>query len=220
MAEVVGSLSAIMSLATSLQSRDKVIRELRQEIEALQASTGERSSKRDWLRIRYIGEDITGFKDILASYKSTISLALAHNEDHKRISGINAAELQLIEEEKDSTQKSLKFFATKLISIPRLKNKPESEEQNFREELSGTESLLNFCKQVEEEAKQQRTHFFEDVSTAIITTFEDLISAKRIKSGNNSYQALGRMADESIQSFFNGALPNDESSGQVDQERE
>jgi cell shape-determining protein MreC len=48
--------------------------------------------------------------------------------------------------------------------MPRLNNKPESEEQNFKEELSGIESLLNFYKQVEEEAKQQRTHFFEDVS--------------------------------------------------------
>lgn len=135
MAEVLGSLSAIMSLATlalqssitlyqtvqSLQSRDKVIRELRQEVEALQAvlqalhgsiysfevdltaltqplmrcsnacnefntllmkfapqSIGERSRKRDWLRMKYMGEDITGFKNMLASYKSTISLALAY----------------------------------------------------------------------------------------------------------------------------------------------
>lgn len=210
------------------------------------------------------------------------------------VSGIDATELQLMEEEKDSTQRSLEiceqFFSlinqsrpsllgevahssspsdqmplffnptvSSLInaeglnstskeimswklrllqhlhgvdrivqgqqhSIPRLRNEPESEEQNFKEELNGTEALLNFCKQVEEEAKQQRTHLFEDVSTgdnsrqAIVTTFEDLISAKRIKSGSHSYQALGRMADETIQSFFNGALPSDESKGQVDQE--
>ena len=135
MAEVVGTVSAITSLVTlalqssitlyqtvqSLQSRDKVVRELRQELEALQGvlqtlnesicnfevdlttleqpltrcnnacaefnalikkctshSTEERSSKRDWLRLRYMGEDITGFKDMLASYKSTISIALAY----------------------------------------------------------------------------------------------------------------------------------------------
>lgn len=135
MAEVVGTVSAITSLVTlalqssitlyqtlqSLQSRDKVIRELRQELEALQSvlqaldesicsfevdltalkqplmrcnnacgefnalimkctshSTEERSSKRDWLKLRYMGEDITGFKDMLASYKSTISIALAY----------------------------------------------------------------------------------------------------------------------------------------------
>ncbi|KAJ5769000.1 hypothetical protein N7520_003559 [Penicillium odoratum] len=392
MAEVVGSVSAITSLVTlalqssitlyqtvqSLQSRDKVIRELRQEVEALQTvlqaldesicsfdvdltaltqplmrcnnacnefnalimkctprSSGERSSKRDWLRMRYMGEDITGFKDMLASYKSTISLALAYAnlrttkttrgvlEEYKElientkcdlenhlydirerlqtassqgpvVSGIDTVELQLMEEEKDSTQKSLEiceqffslinqsrpsllgevahslspfdhmsgFFNPNVSSLinaeglnstykeitswklrllqhlhgvdrivqgqqrnmPRLNTEPEPEEQNFREDLSGTESLLNFCKQVEEEAKHQRTHYFEDVSTgdnsrqAIVTTLEDLISAKRIKSGNNSYQALGRMADESIQSFFNSAMPNDGSNDHVEKE--
>ncbi|KAJ5647174.1 hypothetical protein N7490_003546 [Penicillium lividum] len=269
--------------------------------------------------MRYMGEDITGFKDMLASYKSTVSLALAYTnlrttktirgilEEYKElientkcdlenhlqdirerlqtasaqgpvVSGIYTAELQLMEEEKNSTQKSLEicevahslshfdhmssFFNPNVSSLinaeglnstykeitswklrllqhlhgvdrivqgqqrnmPRLSNEPEPEEQNFREELRGTESLLNFCKQVEEEAKQQRTHYFEDVSTgdnsrqAIVTTLEDLISAKRIKSGNNSYQALGRMADEGIQSFFNSAMPTDGSNDQVEQE--
>lgn len=135
MAEVVGSLSAVASLLAltlqssitlyqtiqSLQSRDKTIRELRQELEALQHvlqalgesfsnsevdlialeqplrrckdacsdfnsllakctshSTEERSSKRDWLKLKYLGEDIAGFKDMLACYKSTISIALAY----------------------------------------------------------------------------------------------------------------------------------------------
>jgi septal ring factor EnvC (AmiA/AmiB activator) len=135
MAEVVGTLSAIIPLVTlafqssitlyqtvqSLQSRDKVIRELRQELEALQDvlralgesirdfevdltvleqplkrcnkacgefnalimkctshSTQEQNSKRDWIRLRYMGGDITNFKDMLSSYKSTISIALAY----------------------------------------------------------------------------------------------------------------------------------------------
>lgn len=107
--------------------------------------------------------------------------------------------------------------------LPRSNNEQESEEQIFREEISGTESLLNFCKQVEEEAKQPRTHYFEDVSTgdnsrqAIVTILEDLIS-KLSSQDNNSYQALGRMADESIQSFFNSAMPDDGSKDQAKQE--
>lgn len=108
--------------------------------------------------------------------------------------------------------------------LPRSNNEQGSKQQFFREELSDTESLLNFCKKAEEEAKQPRTHYFEDVSTgdnsrqAIVTTLDDLISAKRIKSGDNSYQALGRMADESIQSFFNSAIPDVRSKDQVKQE--
>ncbi|KAJ5466541.1 hypothetical protein N7539_009497 [Penicillium diatomitis] len=50
--------------------------------------------------------------------------------------------------------------------LPYLNNDQESEEQSFREELSGTETLLNFCKRIEEEeANRPRTHYFEDVTT-------------------------------------------------------
>lgn len=82
------------------------------------------------------------------------------------------------------------------------------EERKFKEEMDGTEALLEFCKQAEKEANQQRTHYFEDVSTgnnsrqAIVTTLDDLISAKRITSGDGSCQALGNMSDESIRCFF------------------
>lgn len=135
MAEVVGVASAITTFVTlalessitlyqtvrSLQSREKVVRELRNEIQDLlgvlqalqesignldvdltalerplgrcsnscaefnalikectQHSTEERSSKRDWLKLRYMGEDISGFKNMLAGYKSTITIALAY----------------------------------------------------------------------------------------------------------------------------------------------
>lgn len=87
-------------------------------------------------------------------------------------------------------------------------NKQTSESQSIREELSGTEALLEFCKQAEEEANRPRTHLFEDVIAgdnsrqAVVTTLDDLISAKRIKVGNNSDQALGKMSDASIQNFF------------------
>ncbi|KAJ5569923.1 uncharacterized protein N7459_009353 [Penicillium hispanicum] len=376
MAEVVGTASAITSFVTlalqssmilyqtiqSLHSRDKMIRELRYELDALQGvlialeesianiaveltslkqpllrcknaceefnallirctphSTEERSSRRDWLKLRYMGEDISGFKNMLSGYKSTISIALAYAnlrttnttrdviEEYKdlientkydleghlheirtrlqsasaegpTISGYEPAELQMMEEETNSTQKSLdvceQFLtlidqsrfsllqdtqhpssllnrrsspvvptlswlinaeglnsAQKEITswklrlmqhlygagrnmqgqqsrLPQLGTGQARDDQGFKDELHGTEELLEFCKRVGEEANQLRTHHFEDVSTgdysrqAIVTTLEDLISAKRIKSGNHSYQALGRMADESIQSLF------------------
>ena len=41
-------------------------------------STEERSSRRDWLKLRYMGEDISGFKNMLSRYKSTISIALTY----------------------------------------------------------------------------------------------------------------------------------------------
>ena len=39
-------------------------------------SDGSRTSFRDWVKIRYMDGDINGFKDTLAGYKSTISVAL------------------------------------------------------------------------------------------------------------------------------------------------
>jgi len=39
-------------------------------------SGGARTSVRDWAKMRFMGDDIAGFKDLLARYKSTITIAL------------------------------------------------------------------------------------------------------------------------------------------------
>ena len=39
-------------------------------------SGGSRTSFRDWARLTYMGEDVTGFRNMLAGYKSTIIIAL------------------------------------------------------------------------------------------------------------------------------------------------
>jgi hypothetical protein len=39
-------------------------------------SGGSRTSFRDWAKLTYMGDDIVGFKNMLAGYKSTISIAL------------------------------------------------------------------------------------------------------------------------------------------------
>lgn len=39
-------------------------------------SGGPKSSFRDWAKLKYLGEDIVGFKNMLAAYKSTITIAL------------------------------------------------------------------------------------------------------------------------------------------------
>jgi len=39
-------------------------------------SGGPRTSFRDWAKLKYMGGDIVGFKNMLAGYKSTISIAL------------------------------------------------------------------------------------------------------------------------------------------------
>lgn len=41
-------------------------------------STDRHISIEDWMNLRYMGEDITGFKNMLAGYKATINIALAY----------------------------------------------------------------------------------------------------------------------------------------------
>jgi hypothetical protein len=40
-------------------------------------SGGSRTSFRDWAKLKYMGDDIAGFKDMVAGYKSTVNIALA-----------------------------------------------------------------------------------------------------------------------------------------------
>ncbi|KAL4815659.1 hypothetical protein BDW67DRAFT_185661 [Aspergillus spinulosporus] len=283
-------------------------------------SSGERYSKRDWLKIRYMGDDISGFKNMLAGYKSTITIALAyvnlrttkitkhvieeykeliqntqcdletHLEDIRMkmetlslhgsaVTQTDPAELQRMEDEKQSTQKSLDIcqkFLTLLdqaessllgdlasapkepflrlssyerpmqstlinaeglssarkeitswkikllqnlpsidkplpktqLDIPPLRNGLYSEQQSFQEEVQGTEALLEFCRHVGTDVNQPRMNYYEDVTAgdnshlAVVTTLKDLISAKRIKSGNRSKLVMGQMSDDTIQSVF------------------
>lgn len=45
-------------------------------IKCAEHSNGSRASFRDWARLRYMGDDVAGFKNMLAGYKSTITIAL------------------------------------------------------------------------------------------------------------------------------------------------
>lgn len=134
MAEVIGLTSGLLTLVAfaigstktlyqaieSFRSNDRVIRELKMELEALDDvlrnlrdsassgdgslealtlplqrcgtactdfvaviekcsshSSGSRTSFRDWAKLKYMGQDITGFKNTIAGYKATITIALA-----------------------------------------------------------------------------------------------------------------------------------------------
>ena len=110
---------ALYQLVQSFQNNQRIVRELRQELEALNGvlqslheavttsdadfvalklplhqcgkacgeftemigkctahSGGTRTSIRDWAKLKYMGDDINGFKNMLAGYKSTIIIAL------------------------------------------------------------------------------------------------------------------------------------------------
>jgi hypothetical protein len=67
----------LSSLEIPLRQCGKACQAFEQEIKKCSSrSTGSRASVRDWARLRYIGEDIDGFRRLLASYKMTIMVAL------------------------------------------------------------------------------------------------------------------------------------------------
>jgi len=114
------SSTVLYQLVESFRSNQRTVRELREELEALNAvlrslqetaaaetdadlttlktplircgnackdfeaviikctahSSGPRTSFRDWAKLKYMGDDIVGFKNMLNGYKSTISIAL------------------------------------------------------------------------------------------------------------------------------------------------
>lgn len=75
------------------------------------------------------------------------------------------------------------------------------------EDLASIQECLSICRSAEEEASSKHVNIFEDVSAGddceqtIVSTFGDLISAKRVKIGARSSQILGQMTDESLQSM-------------------
>lgn len=73
------------------------------------------------------------------------------------------------------------------------------------EELSSIRQCLSICQEATEQATSERINVFEDVSMAddgqqvIVSTFGDLISARRVTAGARSTQLLGQMLDASLQ---------------------
>lgn len=74
------SASADFDLSTleiPLQQCGKACIEFEQEIKkCLLRPRGSRPSVQDWARLKYMGEDIDGFRQVMSMYKQTITIAL------------------------------------------------------------------------------------------------------------------------------------------------
>jgi predicted nucleic acid-binding Zn-ribbon protein len=80
-----------------------------------------------------------------------------------------------------------------------------AERDRIEEELNSTKQGLAICTQASEKASKERVNVFEDVKIAdaghqvIVSTFGDLILARRVSAGNKSAQWMGQMSDISLQ---------------------
>jgi len=80
-----------------------------------------------------------------------------------------------------------------------------TEEERIQNERDSAKQCLAICSQASEQANEDRTNIFEDVSMAedghqvIVSTIGDLILAKRVSAGARSTQWMGQMSDDSVQ---------------------
>jgi hypothetical protein len=77
--ETVGAITDVdfSALELPLLRCGNACKEFEEEImKCMSRSGGNRTSFRDWAKLKYMGDDIDGFRRLLAGYKSTIVIAL------------------------------------------------------------------------------------------------------------------------------------------------
>ncbi|KAH3996966.1 hypothetical protein HBH98_053670 [Parastagonospora nodorum] len=142
----------LSSLNLPMQRCGNACNEFLQELQTCcSRSGGDRTSFRDWAKLRYIGDNIDDFKDSLAAYKSTITIALIDVQVRK--SSVTLERLgdykELIETATNDLEARLETIDEKLEAlIARTATRPESTElQRIKDERSSTQKCLLVCAQ-------------------------------------------------------------------------
>ncbi|KAE8381497.1 hypothetical protein BDV26DRAFT_278708 [Aspergillus bertholletiae] len=129
--------------------------EFEQELIKCSSRSGNgRTSFRDWAKLRYMGDDIDGFRRLLTGYKLTINIALT--DANLRKSSVNAEAVEsykaLIETAKSDLESHLESIDEKLERIfgqtVTASDSDALELQRIKEERLSTEKCLEICAQL------------------------------------------------------------------------
>ncbi|KAH6661716.1 hypothetical protein B0J14DRAFT_526010, partial [Halenospora varia] len=165
----------------------------------------------DWAKLKYLGNDIVGLKNILAGYKSTIMIALG--DANMRTSAVTTSALKeykdLVTNATVDLEEHLREINDRLQSFapqgPTLSIESTVKQQEIQEEKDSIKQCLAICAQASMQADKDRINIFEDISTAdddhvvIVSTIGDLISARRVTAGARSQQWLRQIPDATLQ---------------------
>ena len=192
-------------------------------------SSALKTSFRDWAKLQYAGSDIAGFNHMLAGYKATISIAIgvvnlylsastlasyqANTLTYRRTATLSANAVEEFKDTLENTrtdlQDHLETLNDKLETLNVQKSSAAdvniAEREQVREEIDSAKECLVVCAQASEHVDKVRTNVFEDVSAAqdahqlIVSTFGDLISAKRVTADAGATQWLGQISDAALQ---------------------
>ncbi|KAH7370316.1 hypothetical protein BKA65DRAFT_488159 [Rhexocercosporidium sp. MPI-PUGE-AT-0058] len=152
-------------------------------------SGGFKTSFRDWAKLKYIGDDIVGFKNIIAGYKSTIMIALG--DANMRTSAVT---ISVLKEYKD-------LITNTTIDLEEHLQEINDRLRTFtcRAKLSDTTTKLEDHLQDIDRRLRNLAMPGARGSDVLVSTIGDLISARRVTAGVRSRQWLGQMSDETLQ---------------------
>jgi len=171
-------------------------------VKATGRSDGPKTSFRDWARLKYMGNDITGFKNMLAGYKSTITIALCGA--NLRTSAVTVNVLneyqEMIKNTTSDLEDHLQNVDSKLQAIvlsAETSNGDNTERQEIQNERDSIQQCLEICAKASSHIEQVRFSTLEDISTSSgdhhvhATTGGVAASARWV-----TYDALGHCQDK------------------------
>ncbi|KIX05236.1 uncharacterized protein Z518_06108 [Rhinocladiella mackenziei CBS 650.93] len=163
LAETIGANADVelAALDLPLQRCGNACKEFEQEIlKCSSRSNDNRTSFRDWAKLRYMGEDIDSFRRLLSGYKLTINIALT--DASLRKSSVNAENLEsykeLIKTASAELEAHLENIDAKLETIFEQtvteSDSDAAERRRIKEEQLSTQRCLQICAQLSDHISQ------------------------------------------------------------------
>ncbi|XP_014550607.1 hypothetical protein COCVIDRAFT_31696 [Bipolaris victoriae FI3] len=157
--------------------------------DATKQSHGSLASFRDWAKLKYLGDDIDGFKALLANYKSTITIALC--DANLRKATITAKALneyqELIENTVSDLEDSLQRIDSKLQHLVAGGSsgcQTNSDQQKIQLERDSIQKCLDICAEMSSHIEKGQSN----VSQSMLTFTEEYNSQTDVDSSANSAQ--------------------------------
>ncbi|KAJ5210514.1 hypothetical protein N7491_010321 [Penicillium cf. griseofulvum] len=184
-------------------------------------SSAGKTSFRDWAKLKYMGEDIDGFRRMLAGYKSTIIIALT--DANLRQSSIAADSLEsykeMIETTTDDLEIHLEGIDEKLEKIiaknARDSNTDAGEIQLMEEERLSTQKCLEICAQLSSHIDQiqqlpkTRDHSTESVSSSSVP---ERVTNEGLQECKNSLSNTAAKLENHLKILMNRIVTNSKTS--------
>ncbi|KIW14615.1 hypothetical protein PV08_07399 [Exophiala spinifera] len=196
-------------------------KEFEQEIiKCTSRSAGGRTSFRDWAKLKYMGEDIDGFRRLLAGYKLTITIALTDANLRK-----TAVTAEALEGYQDLIKTTTADLEAHLASIDEKLEAafehavPESdadaaEKQLIKEEQLSTRRCLQICARLSEHIGQiQLTPRDNASGVADPDTFPEHITSQGLQECKNSLQSTAAKLETYLHDLMDRMISKSRTAG-------